>query len=317
MRIFVAGGTGVVGRRVVRAAIARGHQVSVLVRSAGKADTVRAASAHPVRVSLFDPERLSRAVAGHDVVINLATSIPSFSKAARSSAWKMNDRIRTEGSTNMVEAVLAGGAGRYVQESVAFLYVDAGSAWIHEDHPVRATSITASALEAERQARRLVDHGGAAIVLRFGAFYGPDSSHTRATLRLARYGFGTTPGPRNAYLPSVTTDDAASAVVAAATVAPSGTYNVVDDEPVTREEFDRVLARAVGRERLRPVPDLLVRLVGDKLDHVTRSQRVANVALREATTWTPRYRNVRDGMTAVADTVRGRGGGIPADREGA
>jgi nucleoside-diphosphate-sugar epimerase len=204
-----------------------------------------------------------------------------------------------------------------VQESVAFLYVDSGSSWTSEDHPVRPNSITASAVEAEHQARRLLDHGAAVAILRFGAFYGPDSDHTIAALRLARLGLGTMPGPRGAYLSSVATVDAAAAVVAAVT-APSGTYNVVDDEPVTREEFDRVLARVVGRGRLRPLPDLVVRLSGDKLEHVTRSQRVANQALRTATTWTPRHRSVRDGLPAVAAAARqGRHAQQePAERKG-
>lgn len=307
MRIFLAGGTGVVGRRAVPGLLSEGHDVTVLVRSPEKAAAVRRAGARPASVSLFDPTELAGAVAGHDAVVNLATSIPPFSRAARSSAWRLNDRIRTEGSANLVAAAAATEAGRYVQESVAFLYADAGAGWIFEDHALRPSSITASAAVAENQAGRLRENGTAVIVLRFGAFYGPDSSHTIAALRMARLGFGTTPGPRGAYLSSVSTDDAAAAVVAAI-AAPSGTYNVVDDEPVTREQFDAILAGAVGRERLRPMPGVAVRMLGEKLDHVTRSQRVSNQALRKNTTWAPRYRSVRDGLPAAAATIRDRRG---------
>lgn len=304
MRIFVAGGTGVLGRRVVPALLAKGHEVTVLVRAPRKADDVRASGARPVQVGLFEPERLSDALAGHHVVVNLATSIPSFSKAARASAWRVNDRIRTEGSRNLVDAAVATGVPRYVQESVAFLYADAGSAWIQENHPLRPTSITASAAAAEAQARRLLDRDATSVVLRFGSFYGPDSGHTIAMLRLARLGLAPLPGPRNRYLSSITTDDAATAVVAAATAAPSGTYNVVDDDPVTRDEFDQVLAHAVGRRRLRRMPERVLRVTGDKLDHVTRSQRVSNQALRTATGWTPTCRSVRGGLPAVAAAAR-------------
>lgn len=300
MKVFVAGGTGVLGRRFVPALVARGDEVTVLVRSAAKEEAVRRAGARPVQVSLFDREGLFGAVGGHDVVINVATSIPPLTRAARSSAWEMNDRIRSKGSRNLVDAALAADIGRFVQESVTFLYVDGGSAWLHEEHPVRPTSITASALVAEDQVRRLAAQGAEAVILRFGALYGPDSHHTLAVLRLARLGLGVTPGPRTAYLSSVTTDDAAAAVLAVATAAAPGTYNVVDDEPLTREEFDRVLARAVGRERLRSMPAWAMQLGGDKLEHVSRSQRVANQALRTATTWTPRCRSVREGMAVVA-----------------
>ncbi len=161
------------------------------------------------------------------------------------------------------------------------------------------TSVTASALDAEAQAHRFADAGGTAVVLRFGSFYGPDSGHTADVLRFARRGFGTTPGPRDGYLSSISTDDAAAALVVAATEAPGGTYNVVDDEPLTRAAFDDVLAAAVGRTHLRPVPDLAVRLLGHRLDHVTRSHRVSNRRLREATGWSPRHPSVRDGIPAL------------------
>jgi nucleoside-diphosphate-sugar epimerase len=305
VRIFLAGGSGVVGRRALPQLVADGHEATVLVRSPEKAADLHRAGARTTSVSLFDPAALTAAVAGHDVVVNLATSIPPFSRAARSSAWKANDQIRTEGSANLVAAASEAGAGRYVQESVAFLYADAGTEWIFEDHPVRPSPITASAAVAESHARRLLADGAAVVVLRFGAFYGPDSSHTIAALRMARLGLGTTPGHRDAYLSSVSTDDAAAAVVAAIT-APPGTYNVVDDDPVTRQELDDVLARAVGRKRLRPMPQVAVRMLGAKLDHVTRSQRVGNRALRENTAWEPRHPSVRVGLPAVATAVRNR-----------
>lgn len=306
MRIFIAGGTGVLGRRVVPALVADGHRVTALARSAERAAAVRGAGATPVEVSLFEPERLRAAIADHDVVVNVATSIPPFSRAARSSAWQVNDRIRTEGSKNLVDAALAAGVSRYVQESITFLYDDGGTAWIHENHPIRPNSITASAVEAENQAGRMAERGGTAVVLRFGTFYGPDSGHTLAALRLARLGFSALPGPRGAYVSSVSIEDAAAAVVVAATAAPDGTYNVVDDEPVSRDDFDNVLARAVGRRRLRPMPTGMVRVAGDKLDHISRSHRVSNEAIRVATPWRPRYPSVRDGVPAVVAEISRR-----------
>ncbi len=311
MRIFVAGGTGVAGRRAVPALVAQGHEVTVVARGPEKADAVRSWGAAPVEVDLFDPEAVAAAVAGHDVVVNLATSIPPFSKAARTKAWATNDRLRREASRNLVDAALATGVGRYVQESVAFLYADGGDDWITEDHAVAPNSITASALEAEGEARRFEAGGGTTVVLRFGSFYGPDSSHTADVLRFARWGLGTTPGPRSAYLSSISTDDAATAVVVAATTAPGGIYNVVDDEPLTREAFDQVLAAAMGRKRLHPMPNLTARLLGDKLDHVVRSHRVSNQALRAASGRAPRYPSVREGIRAVVSARPAVDVGVP------
>ena len=299
MRIFVAGGTGVRGRRAVPALAAARHEVTVVARTPEKADLVRSWEATPVQVDLFDGPAVLAAVAGHDVVVNLATHIPPFSRAARAKAWRVNDRLRREGSKNLVDATIAAGAGRYVQESVGFLYADGGDGWITEDHPVAPTSITASALDAEKQAQRFAAAGGTAVVLRFASFYGPDSSHTADVLRFARRGWGATPGPREGYLSSISIDDAAAAVVVAAAEAPGGTYNVVDDEPLTRQAFNDALARAVGRTHLRPMPDLAVRLLGDKLDHVVRSQRMSNRALRDATGWRPAYPSLREGLAAL------------------
>lgn len=300
MKIFFAGGTGVVGRRAVPQLVGDGHEVTVVARSPEKAALVRSWGATPSEVDLFDPAAVRAAVAGHDVVVNLATSIPPFSKAARAKAWATNDRLRREASKHLVDAALASGATRYVQESITFLYEDGGDGWITEDHRVAPTSITASALDAEAQAHRFGASGGTAVVLRFGSFYGPDSGHTLDAVRFARRGIGTTPGPRHGYVSSISTEDAAAAVVVAATEAAAGTYNVVDDQPVTREAFDEVLAGAVGRTRLRPVPDVAVRLMGEKLDHVVRSHRVSNRALRDATGWAPRYPSVREGIPAVS-----------------
>jgi len=122
MRVFVAGATGVLGRRAVAALVGAGHDVTGVVRSPVKADLVRALGATPVEVSLFDADALRAAVAGHDAVCNLATHIPSLARAADPRSWDENNRIRTEGSRKLVDAALAAGATTYVQESIAFLY---------------------------------------------------------------------------------------------------------------------------------------------------------------------------------------------------
>src|SRR5690349_14191081 len=130
MRVFVAGSTGVIGRRAVAALVAAGHEVTALVRSPEKAALARSLGATPVEGSLFDRDALRAAAAGHDAVCNLATHIPPLSRAADPRAWKENTRIRSEGSNNLVDAALAVGASCYVQESIAFLYGDHRDDWV-------------------------------------------------------------------------------------------------------------------------------------------------------------------------------------------
>lgn len=298
MRIFVAGGTGVLGRRAVAQLVQAGHAVSVLSRSAAKAEAIRAQGAVPIEVSLFDSDALAAAVAGHEVVVNLATHIPSVSKAARTSAWSENDRIRTEGATNMVDAALAAGAKRYVQESIAFMYPDSGSEWIDESVPQIDTPFTAAVVAAERSARRFTEAGGAGVVLRFGQFYAAEAAHTEALMKGARWGLMILPGAPDAYAVEINADDAASAVVAAMD-APAGVYNVVDDEPITRAEVAAVLAIAVGRKRLRTLPGFVQRMAAKKAPNMVTSQRVSNRAFKAATGWVPRYRSFRDAPPAL------------------
>ena len=136
MKVFVAGATGVLGRRAVPLLVAAGHDVSALARSDARASLLGDLGARPVRADLFDPESMRRAVAGHEAVCNLATHIPAPVRMARPGAWAENDRIRTEGSRHLVDGALAGGAPRYVQESIAFLYRDGADEWIDESSPV-------------------------------------------------------------------------------------------------------------------------------------------------------------------------------------
>jgi nucleoside-diphosphate-sugar epimerase len=308
MRVLVTGATGAVGKPAVRSLVAAGHDVDALARSDAKAHLVRALGAQPVTLDLFDPDAVATAVKGYDAVVNLATHIPPTRQAFRRAAWRENDRLRREASRNLVDGALAGDVERYVQESVAFWYEDRGDKWIDEDVPFIPPPFAASTLDAERQAQRFAADGRAGVVLRFGGFYGADSVHTRDLLRLARRGLAMLPGRRGAFLPSVHTDDAGAAV-AAALGAPPGTYNVVDDEPLTRGEYLASFAAAVGVPRVRNVGGWLSRLPGATPRALGRSQRVSNRRFQEATGWSPRARSVRDGLPAVVAAI--------AEQEGA
>jgi nucleoside-diphosphate-sugar epimerase len=301
MKAFVAGATGVLGRRAVALLVAAGHDVSALARSEARAELVRALGARPVRVDVFDPDALRPAVTGHDVVCNLATHIPSTGRMAAPGAWAENDRIRVEACRNLVDAALAEGAHRYVQESITFLYRDGGDEWIDESSPIDPVANLRSAAVAESNAARVTTAGATGVILRFAAFYGPDSGSTLDMIRLAkrRIALGAAP---NAYVSSITTDDAASAVVASLS-APAGVYNVGDDEPVPRRQFFTVLAAALGVRPPFVAPAGLARLGGAKASVLTRSQRVSNRLFVEATGWKPVCPSVREGWPLVLAAV--------------
>ncbi len=302
MKVLVAGATGVAGRRSVRQLVAAGHEVHAVARSAAKAALLRDAGAAPVEIDLFDRTQVQPVVAGCEAVVNLATKIPPLSSAMLPGAWRENDRIRRDVARNLVEAALAADVHVYVQESLAFMYRDGGDEWIDEDAAVHPPPHAHTMLDAEAQARRMTDEGRRGVVLRFGQFYSADSTHTRSMVTAARRGVSPFFGPSDSYLALIHADDVATAV-ARAVDAPAGTYNVVDDEPPTRAELTEGLAAAVGRSHLRAPPTGLLRLGGQKVTMLMRSQRVSNRRFRHATDWSPRFPSAREGFPIVAREV--------------
>lgn len=300
MRILVTGATGVIGLRAVPLLTAAGHTVTGVARSERKAALLREMGADPIEVDLFDPAAVRTAAAGHEAVVNLATKIPSPYRAARTSAWSETERIRREASRHLVDAALDAGAGRFIQESIAFIYPDRGHAWIDEDVPLDPPHLGLANEAAEAQARRFTEAGGTGVVLRFGQFYAWDSTHTQYMRRMARLRLPALPGPKFAYAPAIAADDAAAAV-AAALDAPAGTWNVTDDRPLTRGEFHRTLAETLGVRPPLTTGSLPLGLSGN-LRFYLRSQRVSNRRFKQATGWSPRHPDAGAGWRAmVAD----------------
>ena len=306
MRVFLTGATGVIGRRVLRALIAQGDRVTAIGRTPPAREALRRVGAEPSAVGLFDAEALRRAVADHDAVINLATHMPSSTaKMLFRGAWRENDRIRRLASNLLVDAALAGGARIFLQEAFAPTYPDRGDRWIDETTPIAPAAYNSSVIDAEAAARRFTAMGGCGVVLRFAAFYGPDARHVVDLARWIRRGWAPLPGTPEAYISSVSHDDAASAVLAALQV-PAGIYNVADDEPVTRRDYVDSLAAALGAPPPRLPPAWLGPLMGPVARALGRSLRISNRKLREAAGWAPRLASVRVGWPELVAALAAR-----------
>jgi nucleoside-diphosphate-sugar epimerase len=283
--------------------LAAGAEVTGVARTREKVVELHNLGAKPVQVSLFDRGALRAAVAGHQVVCNLATAIPTGEQATRRAAWSDNHRIRQEGARTLVDAALHAGADRYVQESISLLYADGGEEYLDESAAVNPTSVTEPALAAEAEAARFAEHGGVGIALRFGIFYGYDSAHAVDAVRDADRGISPVPGPASSYWSSVTTDDAASAVVAALR-APSGVYNVADDRSLRRSDHARALAQALGTGPL-SLPEVGADFPQD-LSMMLRSQRVTSELFKMLTGWRPRFPSAWEGWRFVVAELRRR-----------
>jgi nucleoside-diphosphate-sugar epimerase len=302
VRIFVTGATGVVGRRAVPLLIAAGHAVTAVGRYPEKRRQLERAGAEAVALDLFAAGDVRSAVAGHDVVINLATHIPPGMRAAMPWLWRENDRLRQVASAILSEAARAAGVRHFIQESFAPIYPDRGDRWIDESVALEPVGFNRSVLDAERSAEAFTAGGGTGIVLRFGAFYGPDAAHVIDLIKMVRRGWALAPGPPESFISSLSHDDAASAVVAVLG-APAGTYNVIDDEPLTHREYVDSLASTLRVPAPRLPPTWATWLFGSVGTLLARSLRISNRKLKQGTGWQPKYPSVRDGWHAVVSEL--------------
>jgi nucleoside-diphosphate-sugar epimerase len=305
MRVFVVGGTGAIGSYAVSALIRAGHEVTALARTPEKAALLSNQGATPVTISIFDREGLTEVFVGHDAVVNLATAIPPTSKFMQAKAWAANDRVRIEGSAAIVDGAIAAGVPRLVQESVSMLYRDRGDAWIDEDCPTDSFPMAHGNHTAEASANRFSAAGGVGVILRFGWFYGPGATHSEEFLALARRGICVMMGAPDGYVSSIHVADGGVAVAAALTV-PAGTYNIVDDEPLTKRAYANALAAAAGRSAWLRAPGRLALLLGDRSTSLTRSLRVSNARFRKTSGWAPRYSSAAEGWKATAAALEQR-----------
>lgn len=299
MRVFMAGGTGVLGRATTPKLIEAGHEVLAVSRRAEADAALRAVGAAPMRLDLFDRDAVVAAAHGADAVVNIATRIPSIMRSGRAAAWEDNHRLRRDASRNLAEAAIRCGA-RFIQESFAPTYAANGSAWITEPHPLDAAAQTATVPAAEASAELVTDTGGTGVTLRFGLFYSAGNAHTRWVLSFARRGWLFLPGPEERYTSMVYVDDAAAAVVAALML-PAGVYNVVDDEPLTLAAHAAALGTLLGREPPKLLPAWVARI--PTMQVLGRSHRISNAKLRAASGWRPEAPSVRRGWEMILQEV--------------
>lgn len=303
MRVFLAGASGVIGQRLVPLLLDAGHEVTGMTRSEASADGLRERGVEPALCDVFDPAGLERAVAAArpEAVIHQLTSLPKRINP-RKTDFGPNNRIRREGTANLVAAARAAGARRFVAQSIAFIYVPAPGA-ASEDAPVvdvpgPGGEGPRAAVDLERQVTTTDGIDG--VALRFGYFYGPGTSYGEGgslfedveRRRFPVVGAGT------GVFSFIHVDDAAAATLAALEGTATGVLNVVDDDPAPLAEWLPVYAQAIGAKAPRRVPVWLAKLIaGPQGIAVTMTQRGAsNAAAKSALGWKPKWPSWRAGF---------------------
>jgi nucleoside-diphosphate-sugar epimerase len=285
VKVAVTGATGVIGSAVVPHLVAAGHDVVGLARTPAKARELTDQGARACHTALLDHDGLVAMFEGADAVCNFVTQVPVGLHAVRRGAWRVNDRLRTDGVRRIVAAARDAGVRRVVQESVSFLYADQGDEWIREDSPLAITPATEPASVGESHVQDYACGSRAGVVLRFGTIVGDDPM-TRFQLRSLRHGYPIGLGSPDGWAHVVHTDDLGPAVLAALS-APSGVYNV-GAEPVRRVGLVGAFAAHAGRESIEFVGPLMRRLGGARIEPLARSLRVCSEHFTASTGWTPR-----------------------------
>lgn len=299
MRVFVAGATGVLGTELVPLLTAEGHQVAGVSRSQDGDVQLKGVGARPLRVDLFDRAALRPAVADTDVVINLATAIPPLSKMGDRHVWDLNDRLRTEGASNLAGVAAEVGVATFIQPSITMVYADGGDRWLDESSPIDPPSLTLhSALEAEATASGFTESGGRGVVLRLARLYGPGRASAEH-VDLLRQGRVAVIGDGSNYVSSLHVHDSATAHLAGMQ-APSGIYNVGDDRPLTSLELTTMQSQAVGGPTPPNIPSLVAHSqFGEAFGLLTVSHRVSNARFKRTCGWAPVFQSAADGLDSL------------------
>ena len=302
MKILLAGASGAIGLPLARQLIARDHQVIGLTRSRPGADRVAALGARPVVADALDRDGLLRAVDGlaADAVIHELTALKK--PPLRHGGMAMTDRLRSEGTANLLAAAEVLGARRFLTQSfiLGYGYFDHGDRVLTEQDPFGRLAGDKSdphvaAMRSAEQQTFTVPEG---IALRYGLLYGGDAGEMRALL--AKRGVPVAVG---GVLGWVHHHDAVAATVAALEYGRAGqAYNIVDDQPASWQEVFTAMAAAFGAPPPRRLPGWLFRLTAPYVASfvVGASMRLSNAKARAELGWHPAFPAYYDGIRAAA-----------------
>lgn len=307
MKVFVAGGSGAIGRRLVPQLVEAGHEVAAMTRDRAKAPMLGELGAEPVVCDVFDQNQLKRELRAREpeVVIHQLTDLPQRMKPRKLKRYyQANDRVRREGTSNLLVAARPAGVRRVIAQSVAFWYAPKQRESLRsEADPLYATApepIGAAVRAMEFVEKSVLDGGDVeGLILRYGFLYGPGTHYTPdgdigSQVRKRRY---PVIGKGDGVFSFVHIDDAAAATVAAI-AAPPGTYNVVDDEPAAMSVWLPSYAEALEARKPPRVPKAIARLAAGRgpVSWLETLQGADNRRAKEALGWQPRFPSWRAGF---------------------
>jgi 2-alkyl-3-oxoalkanoate reductase len=293
LKIFIAGGSGAIGRQLVPMLVQQGHHVVAMTRTALGAARIEAMGATPVIGDVFDAVRLTELArqAAPQAVIHQLTAFG----ATDANPLAETIRVRTVGTRNLVAAAQKAGASRFITQSISFICKPVASGLTDEASPLyldapEAIRSLAHAV-AEMEQSTLEVEGIEGVVLRYGWFYGPGTNFDPADAipRAIKKGRMPIVGAGNGTYSFIHVQDAAAATMKALTGAAPGIYNIVDDEPARLREWLPVAAELLAAPPPSTMDEALARQkLGDMLVYIFNEQSGAsNLKAKTALAWQP------------------------------
>ena len=307
-KIFVAGATGAIGKRLIPLLVEAGHHVIGTTRSHDKANSIRAAGATPAILNALDRDEVLRAVqhAAPDVIIHQLTAIPpSFNPRHFDKVFAATNQLRTEGTDHLLAAARAVKCRRFIAQSYAgWPFARSGGPVKTEEDALdpNPPSALRNTLEAIRYLERAIpsEESMDGIVLRYAGFYGPGNAigEGGALVEQVRQRRVPVVGKGTGIWSFVHIDDAARATAAAIDRGTRGIYNVADDEPAPVSEWLPALASAIGAKPPMRIPIWLARLVVGEAGvmMMTEVRGASNAKAKRELSWQPVWSSWRQGF---------------------
>jgi 2-alkyl-3-oxoalkanoate reductase len=303
MRVFVAGATGAIGRRLVPQLVARGHEVIGTTLRPNRLDELVKMGAEAIVLDGLDADAVEKAVAHAwpDAIVHQMTALSGPQDLKRPDRWfAVTNQLRTEGTEHLLAAAAGAGVKRFVAQSfIGWNNSRDGGPVKTEDDPLDPDPLPeqSETLAAIRHVEWAVTSAPLeGLVLRYGNLYGPGASEWLVDAmndrKLPIVGGGT------GVWSFIHVDDAASATVAALDHGTPGIYNVVDDEPTLVAEFLTDLAQIVGARPPMKIPAWVGRLVAGRVvvRMMTEQRGASNAKAKRELGWTPTWSTWRDGF---------------------
>jgi nucleoside-diphosphate-sugar epimerase len=300
MHVYLAGGTGAVGRRLIPQLVERGHRVTATTRSAARTRLLERLGAEAVVVDGLDSAAVGESVAKAepDAVVHQMTGLAGPADIKHFDRYfAVTNRLRTVGLDHLIAAAQAAGVPHVVAQSYTGWPNIRSGGWVKDEEdpldpePPAAQRESLAAIRYLEDAVQKVD----GAVLRYGGFYGDANDPMLQLVRKRRFPLV---GGGSGYMSFVHLDDAAGATVLALEQRAQGVFNVVDDEPAPASEWLPYLAECLGAKRPMRLPTWLARMAAGEVavSMLTRTRGSSNARAKRTLGWELRWPSWRQGF---------------------